>query len=128
MVAELAEVLEYPAGSTILREGAPADSVFLLLSGTVTVWLDVGADGRRSRLARLGPGKAFGDMALLVEGPRSADVAADEPVIAARLPLAELRALEVRRPELLALIYRNLTRTLGGRLRLANAQVRALEG
>jgi glutaminase len=128
VIAELAEVLEYPAGATILREGDPSDSVFLLLSGTVTVWLSVGEDGRRSRLARMGPGKAFGDMALLVEGPRSADVAADEPVTAARLPLADLRALEVRRPDLLATIYRNLARTLGGRLRRANAQVRALEG
>ena len=65
----------------------------------------------------MGPGKAFGDMSLLVEGPRSADVAADEPVVAARLALADLRALEVRRPEVLATIYRNLARTLGGRLR-----------
>ncbi len=89
---------------------------------------EVGDDGRRSRLARMGPGKAFGDMSLLVEGPRSADVAADEPVVAARLALADLRALEVRRPEVLATIYRNLARTLGGRLRRANAQVRALEG
>ena len=75
-----------------------------------------------------GPGMAFGEMALLVEGPRSADVAADEPVVAARLPIADLRALELRRPELIAIVYRNLARTLGGRLRRANAQVRALEG
>ena len=124
----LAQICEYAAGEQILREGDRSDAVYLLLSGTVTVWLAVGSNGRRHRLATFGPGMAFGEMALLVEGPRSADVAADETVVAARLGLADLRALEVRRPEVLAAIYRNLARTLGGRLRRANAQVRALEG
>jgi glutaminase len=127
-VAAVAEVEQHLAGDTILREGDEADAVYLLLSGTVTVWLDVGEDGRRHRLATFGAGMAFGEMALLVEGPRSADVAADERVVAARLPLADLHDLERRRPELIAVIYRNLARTLGGRLRRANAQVRALEG
>jgi glutaminase len=127
-VAALARSETYQAGETILREGEEADAVYLLVSGTVTVWLDVGEDGRRHRLATFGPGMAFGEMALLVEGPRSADVAADQRVVAARLALNDLRELEAHAPELLAIIYRNLARTLGGRLRRANAQVRALEG
>lgn len=127
-ISGLAQIERYPAGEVVLREGDRADAVFLLLAGTVTVWLAVGEDGRRHRLATFGPGMAFGEMALLVEGPRSADVEADEPVVAARLALADLRALELRRPDLIAVIYQNLARTLGGRLRRANAQVRALEG
>jgi glutaminase len=127
-VGEISRVEKYAAGDNVLREGDSSDAVFLLLAGTVTVWLAVGEDGRRHRLATFGPGMAFGEMALLVEGPRSADVEADEPVVAARLALADLRALELRRPELMAVIYHNLARTLGGRLRRANAQVRALEG
>ena len=123
VIAGLAQTVKYPAGEALLSEGDSADAVFLLLAGTVTVWLAVGADGRRHRLATFGPGMAFGEMALLVEGPRSADVETDEPVVVARLALADLRALE-----LMAAIYRNLARTLGGRLRRANAQVRALKG
>jgi glutaminase len=128
LIGKVARVEEYHGGEQILREGAASDAVYLLLSGTVTVWLAVGKDGRRHRLATFGPGMAFGEMALLVEGPRSADVAADGPVVTVRLPLADLHELELDHPELLAVIYRNLARTLGGRLRRANAQVRALEG
>ena len=55
-VASLAQVSEHTTGETIMREGDGSDAVYLLLSGTVTVWLDVGDDGRRHRLATFGPG------------------------------------------------------------------------
>ena len=53
-----------------LREGAAGDAMFFISSGTVSVQLPDGA-------VRLGPGDFFGEMALLSDAPRVADVMAE---------------------------------------------------
>ncbi|MFK5019593.1 cyclic nucleotide-binding domain-containing protein, partial [Klebsiella pneumoniae] len=65
----------------IIAAGEPANSLFFLQSGMVSVKLPSGV-----RLASLGPGKEFGEMAILERG-RSADVFADTPVSCLELPL-----------------------------------------
>jgi CRP-like cAMP-binding protein len=66
-------------------------------------------------------------MAILDDDTRSADVAADEDTLLARLAVDDLRELGKRWPNLLATVYRNLATNLARRLRAANSQVRALE-
>lgn len=61
-------------GEIIFREGEPGCSCFFLLSGEVEVWRAL-PGGRRS-LACLGAGDFFGEMALLSQLPRSANVEA----------------------------------------------------
>ena len=61
----------YQAGQRIVSAGEPANSLFFLQSGMVSVKLPSGV-----RLASLGPGMEFGEMAI-IEQQRSADVWAD---------------------------------------------------
>ena len=61
-------------GQRIVSAGEPANSLFFLQSGMVSVKLPSGV-----RLASLGPGMEFGEMAI-IEEQRSADVWADTPV------------------------------------------------
>jgi SulP family sulfate permease len=70
---------------------------------------------------------AFGEMAMLDNSKRSADVVADDETLLARLSVADLRALGEAWPNLTATVYRNLATNLARRLRAANSQVRALE-
>jgi CRP-like cAMP-binding protein len=57
----------------LTREGAPGAEFFVLVAGEVTVT-------RRGRtLNRLGAGAAFGEIALLDLGPRTATIVATEP-------------------------------------------------
>lgn len=79
-----------------------------------------------SRLATFGQGVAFGEMALLDGGTRSADVVCDGPSRVAVLPLTALHDLEHTHPGLRPAIQSNLARLLARRLRAANAQIRAL--
>ena len=102
-----------------------------VLSGVVSVRLPLatgplGTGPRDRRLATLGPGVAFGELAMLDDGLRSADVVAEERSLLAELPIHELRSLDADHPELLTKIYTNLARNLAGRLRRANEQVRTL--
>lgn len=63
----------YPVGATVVKQGEKGVAFFLVLDGKV----EVRRKGRR--LAILGPGDFFGEMALFDNSPRSADVVATEP-------------------------------------------------
>lgn len=62
-------------GEILFRAGAPGDALFIVARGNVDVLVDgTSAEGGEHKLATLGPGQAFGEMALLSGGPRTATV------------------------------------------------------
>ncbi len=73
-VASVAERMKAGPGEVLAEEGKPGRTFFVIEKGHASV-----VAGRR-RVARLGPGDFFGEMALLDQGPRSASVVADEPM------------------------------------------------
>jgi hypothetical protein len=72
-LAESMRPVSYPADSEIVREGEKGDSYMIIGSGRVEVSM-VG-----HRVAELGPGQAFGEIALLRGVPRTATVRAIDP-------------------------------------------------
>jgi len=116
-LAELSTARRYEAGQRIISAGEPANSLFFLQSGMVSVKLPSGV-----RLASLGPGMEFGEMAIL-EHKRSADVWADTPVKCLELPLDAFADYRKLRPQIALQIMRNLSALLARRLILANAKV-----
>ncbi|MGH8711142.1 MAG: Crp/Fnr family transcriptional regulator [Burkholderiales bacterium] len=64
--------------ATIMREGDKTDALYIIASGKVKVVLST-VGGKEVILAILGKSELFGEMALLDEQPRSADVVAMEP-------------------------------------------------
>jgi len=77
---------EYSANTRVITEGEPGDAIYLLARGSA----DVRAGG--AHLATLGPGDAFGEIALLRRVPRTATVETREPVLAFRLDAASFIA------------------------------------
>src|SRR4051794_12255149 len=75
---QLFERRTYPPDSTIVREGEPGDSMFVVETGLVEVIL-ISATGEITVLTRLGPGEAFGEMAVLTGEPRSAGIRTVSP-------------------------------------------------
>ncbi|TDR93446.1 SulP family sulfate permease [Enterovirga rhinocerotis] len=72
------EHASYAAGEALCRAGEPADRLWIITRGSVSIRV-AGAHHAR-RIAALGPGTAVGEMGLLDRRPRSADVVADEDV------------------------------------------------
>ena len=72
-IARVVEVKVLPAGRVIFRKGDPGDSFWMIQSGKVRVFRSEG-EGVDLTLSELGPGKSFGEMALLTGEPRSANV------------------------------------------------------
>lgn len=75
---------QFAAGTRIFRSGDPADCLYFIFSGEVEVSIDT-ASGHPLRLTTLGPGMVFGEVALLNQTRRTANVSA----------VADTRCLEV---------------------------------
>lgn len=116
-LAELSTTRSYQPGQRIIGAGEPANSLFFLQSGMVSVKLPSGV-----RLASLGPGMEFGEMAIL-ENRRSADVWADTQVKCLELPLDAFADYRQLHPQIALQVMRNLSALLARRLILANAKV-----
>jgi CRP-like cAMP-binding protein len=72
LIAKVATEESYARGEKIFRHGEVGDKLYLILDGKVRISREVPGMGEEA-LAVLGPGQAFGEMALLDESPRSAD-------------------------------------------------------
>jgi CRP/FNR family transcriptional regulator, cyclic AMP receptor protein len=73
-LALVADELDLKEGRTLVREGRPGREFFVLVDGTVRV----SREGRK--LAELGAGEWFGEIALLTNTPRTATVTSTSPL------------------------------------------------
>ena len=107
----------YTDGDVVVREGDPGDRMFLLLTGTMHVYVE--RDDKVITYARLRAGQCFGEMALIESAPRSATVQAE----------ASSHCLTLSRQGFLDLlndhpnISPGIMKDLSGRLRGMNVQV-----
>lgn len=83
IIGRLVDELDVKEGSLLVEQGALGHEFFFILEGTAVV----SRNGRK--VATLGPGKYFGELALLDRQPRSASVIAETPM---RLLVLEQRA------------------------------------
>ena len=112
-VASLARLRRYGPGTSIVRAGDAGSAFFVVLDGTARVVTPKG------RARRLGSGDFFGEMALLDESPRSADVVADGEVLTMTISRSAFGKLLRSEPAL----SHELLRTLAARLRAVEKTV-----
>ncbi len=74
LVAKRADDVKVDAGAQLVAEGATGTEFFVVVEGTATV------SRHGKRVATIGPGGFFGDLALLDRAPRNATVTADTPM------------------------------------------------
>src|SRR5829696_2332154 len=111
-LAERTVLRSYPKQAIIVTEGDDSDSLYLILSGRVKVYL-ADEHGKELILAIKGPGQYFGEM-VLDEQPRSASVITLEPAQFAVLSRADFRAFLLRHPEVALALIQNLIRLARG--------------
>ena len=85
-VAETAKLREFGRGNSIVKQGDDSVTFYIILKGLV----EVREDGRV--LTRLGPGRFFGETALVTGSSYLANIAAVEPTSCLALSGSELRA------------------------------------
>jgi len=122
-ILALGRIWTVAAGETLLRHADPPGGCFVLLRGAVKV--TVPAPGGPRRLAVLGPGALFGEIAPLLERPRSATCAVREPATLLELAPEAFAALRDPAHHVSFRFHEALLRSLMQRLEQAN---RALAG
>ena len=123
---------EYAAGEIVFREGAIEDELYIILSGSASVKLEIAAArrnqrGREQRLVTFAAGTAFGEMALLDREARSATVQADAPLVCYVLDRPAYERIEREMHAIAIKLLTNLGSELSARLRQANRMLNQLE-
>jgi CRP/FNR family cyclic AMP-dependent transcriptional regulator len=110
LVARRAEDVTVPAGKVLVSEGETGQQFFVIMSGEAKL-------SRRGRkIATLGPGTSFGELALLDKHPRNATAVAETPMELVVLGQREFAGLIDDVPG----FARKLLSAMAGRLRAAD--------
>jgi HEAT repeat protein len=99
---------EFVSGELIFREGDPGTDLFLVMRGSVDIVQSHGTE-HAIRLAHLGEGFHFGEIAVLDEAPRTASGVAAEDCTLLALSGDRFKELIYDMPELAFAIFRVLT-------------------
>jgi glutaminase len=125
-VEALTSVQTFAKGAQILATGQAGDGrIFFITSGQVSILVPI-QDGGHQRIASLGPGMNFGEMALLGQTTRSASVYADTEVICRVMETDEFNQLAEEFPQLKISLLENLSNDLANKLRRATKWIAAL--
>lgn len=119
VVAAHMPVRQLAAGEAVFNQGDPADGLYVLVQGSVSV---IGREGEAThRYLSFSPGMMLGETALLDGGGRSAGAVADLPARLHHLSRHSLEQLEAEHPEITSRLHRNIAVHLSSRLRAASA-------
>ena len=93
-IAGIADEIDLPEGKVLIKEGDTGREFFVLVEGTA----DVERGGRK--VAKLGPGDFFGEIALIAKTPRNATITTTSPVRALVITDRAFRTLLDRSPQI----------------------------
>jgi CRP-like cAMP-binding protein len=105
-LSDLSHARGAAAGEELIREGEPADTLFVIIDGEAVV--------RRggAEVAKLTTGDYFGEVGLLLDVPRSATVAATTPCTLAAIDRSTFRQALDEVPELRDALLRGMAHRL----------------
>jgi ribosomal protein S18 acetylase RimI-like enzyme len=115
-LARLGRVRAIYKGERLIRQDGSGDRLFIVVSGMMQARVG------RKEVGRIGPGEIVGEMALLDDQPRSADVISLEDAEVVEILRSDLIRLVERRPRLGAVVMRNLATNLAEKLRKVDAK------
>lgn len=107
----------YSPGSKLIKQGDTGVGLYVITKGTVHITKETDPDKPELDLGTVGPGNVLGEMSLLDDLPRSANVTAVNEVTALLLPVWEFRTTLRNHPD----IALRLLATLSRRLRKAES-------
>ena len=121
LLARVVTRKSYARGSHILGAGDPTDSLYILISGRIKVLMS-DLDGKEVILAILEPNEFVGEMGLIDNSPRSANVVALEPCEVVCISKSDFKRCLADNFEMAMTVMRGLVK----RLRDADNQIGSL--
>lgn len=112
-IATAADEFDVPAGRDVVGEGELGHHLFVIVSGTVKVT----RKGRK--VATMGPGDFFGEMALVSRAPRNATVTTESDATLMSLGAREFSGLLAREPS----VAQDVMAAMADRIRSAEKSI-----
>ena len=107
----------------VVKHDSHGDAMFLVLEGELRVRLMV--EGKETTIATLGTGEFFGEMSLFDQGPRSADVLANQDSTLLKISASAFQKLMTEAPDLYAPFLLAICKTLTARIRADDKRLSA---
>jgi NTE family protein len=104
-------------GEVLVRQGAPSDSVFVVVSGRFEVWIQE----QKTAISEIGVGEPIGEVGFFSGTPRTATIIAARDSVVVELDRASFDDVTRRVPA----IYPTLLRALAQRLARSNTRLAA---
>jgi len=111
-LASAMELRDYDTGELVVRQGDKGRFLLVLIDGLASACVHQG-DNLVTSIADLRAGSLIGEMSLVTDEPRTADVVCRTPVRAALLSVDDFEALALKYPELRALLTEVVAERLG---------------
>jgi twitching motility protein PilT len=125
---KVAQVERYSDGETVIRQGDPSDSFFVLVQGEATIRIEgAQGDGAGVELGRVPHPASFGEIGLLLDEPRTASVVAAHDLTVLKFGAKAFEAMFSKIPDFGAALSTGLAhrvRALSGRVPLPDYDTR----
>jgi len=109
LLEQHANTRTFPRNAILINEGDETDSLYLILSGKVRVFMS-NPDGKEIILNEQGPGEHFGELALIDDSPRSASVMALEKTQVSMISRQDFREVLNCNPDVAFGLIKDLSR------------------
>src|SRR5262249_31553420 len=109
------EIVKLMQNGVVFNKGEKGDAMFMILQGELRA--RVMLNGRESTLTVMGVGECFGELAVIDESERSADVVANSETILLKISAGALKRLFQEAPALAAPFLFGLNKTITSRVR-----------
>ena len=119
-LAQICKMVSYPAGKTICCEGEMGKEIFVLAEGKASV-MTKGSRKKRTQIGSIGQGEIFGEMSIIEDLPRVADLTADVDSKLVRIDRFELENLMNKNSHLGKVVMQNMAQGLSRKLRRSEA-------
>lgn len=121
--------MDYQAGSVVIEDGSPGDSLLLIASGTLDVFSELNhleQQSKRLRLHTFSSGSLVGEMSFIDNQARSARVVSRGDARCYVMQRKDYERLTIKHPKLAIAIMSNISFVLSSRLRSANLTINHL--
>jgi len=115
-LAQICKMVTHPAGKTICSEGECGSEIFVLAEGKASV-IAKRTGSKKSKIGSISQGEIFGEMSIIEDKPRTADLITDVESKLVQIDRFELENLMNRNNHLGKIVMQNMAKGLSRKLR-----------
>jgi CRP/FNR family transcriptional regulator, cyclic AMP receptor protein len=124
-IVQYCNVISFEPQEVVVTDGKEGNEIYIVLDGSVKVQKKL--EHETLTIQNLGPGDVFGEMVLVSEKTRSADIIANTQCSVLEIGYNDIFNIFKKEPAIFGLIILNLSRLLAKRLKNSNEMILMLQ-